>query len=90
MAKNGIKIKQEVYTDKDDKRIGYCSLLVYVNGAYIRVNVHKDDKALFNRACRRMGYVIGSTDTTAVIPRKEQYFGDTDTDALAFEGGTKI
>ena len=74
--KNGIKIKQEVYTDKDDKRIGYCSVLVYVNGAYIRVSVHKDDKQLFNRACRRLGFVVGSTDTTAVIPQRECFFGE--------------
>lgn len=74
--KNGLKITQEVMTSKEDKRVGYCSLLVYINGAFVRVKVIDKDKPLFNRACRNVGFVVGCTDTTAVIPQKVIEIGE--------------
>ena len=73
--KNGIVITQDCY-EAEGKKIAFCNMTVFVNGASLRAIPTQNNKKLFNNACKNLGFVVGEVDLSADIPQKSIEVGE--------------
>lgn len=66
--KNGFKIKQNRFKNKENEIVAYCDITVYIDGEYIRCKPVEPDKRVFNMVCKNNGFVVGKVDSAEDAP----------------------
>ena len=76
MAKNGIKLRQSVFTNDEGERIAFVNVSVRINDKSVNVTPVKFDKRVFNMIVESMGFVVGRISADDVIDMKVVEIGE--------------